>query len=231
MSYLHSKPVFCRPKYGTSAIGAALLVLAVGCDSKSPPTPKPTIDISPQAKFDRLVAVLRSELETGSDSGSGRYTFSDSSASGSTIFSYTIEAPEKISEPSRPGAPPHATVKITQTSTFSSVVSPSEDNQDNEQADKRNSLSEVPPEQRQAVLEDMGFEVLDPELVGEDFSKAMSGPRLQSPKLASEKVTAEKIVEYKLIFENDRWRMASPPPAEAPESANYALDLALKRQQ
>ncbi len=210
---------------------ATLLLMQAGCESGSTPDPARTVDNSPQAKFNRVVAALRKGLDTGVESGGGRYTFSDTSGAGSTVFSYTVDAPEKITEPNTPGKLPRTTIKITQSSSYSALTSSKEDEEDreDERSNKRGSDNDALTEETQANLESIGYEVLDPALVNKDIADA-AAPRIRAPDYSTRTITTDTVVVYDLVFENNRWRMAAPPSADTPESTNIALDLALKRQ-
>ncbi len=211
-------------------IAVSALLLASGCDSKAPEAPARTIDSSPQAKFDRVVAALRKGLDTGVESGGGRYTFSDTDGAGSTVFSYTIDTPEKISEPTAPGRLPRAKIRITQRSSYSALTSSKDDDEEEKKKkDKRDKADQLAPEDKQAELEAMGYEVLDPALVDKNLADATT-PNVRTPDFSTRTISTDTAVEYELVFENNQWRMAGPPPADAPESANIAMDLALKRQ-
>jgi hypothetical protein len=234
MHFLDSSRIGRAVVWRVWVLVAVVLVGQPGCESNDPPPPR-TVDTSPQAKFERLVAALRRGLETGVDSGGVRYTFSDTAGAASTVFSYKVDAPEKINASPTPGELPRATIKITQRSSYSSLTSSKEDEDegtesDSEKPKERRSGDQLSPDEKQSELEALGYEVLDPSLVDKDFADAASS-RVRAPDFSTRTITTDTVVEYELVFENNRWRMAAPPAADTPESTNIAMDLALKRQQ
>lgn len=210
-------------------LAIAAMLLQPGCDNNVEPKPSaPVIDTGPQAKFDRVVAELRRRLAAATQSGGGRYTTRDPYGTLSTVTSFEVQAPEKITLPSKPGQLPTARIKVIRQSSYLSLSSAKQDEEETAGAasdeEKGDLNSSVPQE-----LESMGIEVLDPEMAEEDFAKAVA-PRVRVPDFSTRQNSANTETIYDLVFENNRWRMAGPPAADAPESSNDAITVALKRQ-
>lgn len=193
----------------------SLLVVAGGCESKRPSASnKPTTDQSPQAKFDRIVDTLRDKLET------------TPSVEG-TSTQYKIEAPDSIKE-SAPGKVLTATIKVTQSSSYSYL--PPKRKEGEEEAESKglpqsNPLGETKGEQ----LKSMGLEVFDESTVDEDLANAF-GPQLKPLEAPPRTIDSDTHIVYELVYEKDRWRLASLPPTDVMEATTVVMEQALKRQ-
>lgn len=210
---------------------SALLVCSlvnVGCDSKNSSAPaRPPRDVSPEAKYQRLVVELERIL-SADPKMSGRTVMPGEAGSATSTTRYNIAAPKSVLIP-KDGSAPQVSVEITQTTTFSFLPAPKKSKEESESteaesSDPRNDkMGEL-----NSNLKEMGVEVLDPEKLKNDLEKAAGG-RITPPAM-SQTVNTEKHVTYDLIYENDRWRLARPPAADALESTNIAIQQALQRQ-
>lgn len=202
---------------------------SVGCDFEDRDEPaRPPRDVSPEAKYQRLIVELERILSADPKMTGGRTIMPGEAGSATATTRYSVAAPKSVLIP-KDGSPPQVTLEITQTTSFSFLPSskkskaesgdPSDDSSDprNEKMGELNSN-----------LKEMGVEVLDPEKLRDDLQNASDG-RLTPPAM-SQTVNTEKHITYDLIYENDRWRLARPPAADALPSTNIAIQQALQRQ-
>ncbi|MCO6047210.1 hypothetical protein NG895_25200 [Aeoliella sp. ICT_H6.2] len=218
----------------TSVCLLSLLAVLSGCEKKQTVNPAfAPREQSPQAKFDRIMASLNDKLGTDPMSGrDGMYASSPSDVgSGTSVIHYSIQAPTEIAEPA-PGELPTATIKITQSSSYSFFpAKPSEEEEEEEDGEKdsqksRNSLGSTEEE-----LDSMGIEILDPSKVDKDLAEAFAPkPKLKPLDTTARTIRNDTHVTYQLVYEKDRWRLASPPAADAMQATNMAIEQALKRQ-
>ncbi|WP_442483421.1 hypothetical protein [Aeoliella sp. SH292] len=204
-------------------------VVSVGCDSKNSSAPaRPPRDVSPEAKYQRLVLELERILSADPKMTGGRTIMPGEAGSATSTTRYSIAAPKSVLIP-KDGSAPQVSVEITKTTTFSFLPAPKKSQEESEgteaeSSDPRNdNMGEL-----NSNLKEMGVEVLDPEKLKSDLEKA-AGSRITPPAM-SQTVNTEKHVTYELIYENDRWRLARPPAADALESTNIAIQQALQRQ-
>lgn len=206
------------------------LALATGCDKKNNEASRQPPKETAQTRFDRIVEALRERLEDSDGRSSDRYTFRDSSGAGSAAFAFYVEpSTAVIAEPAR-GESAQASITVTLETSYSAL--PSEKSED--QAAEEEQTREEHNNRRAAnidaygVTED-GVEVLDSDLLAEPPAGSSTG-RAMAPDISTRTITGKNITKYELIYERDLWRLASPPKADAPESANAAMERALKRQ-
>jgi hypothetical protein len=223
--------VSCRTGGCYLAWSALLLcsLVSVGCDSKNSSTPaRPPRDVSPEAKYQRLVVELERILSADPKMTGGRTIMPGEAGSATSTTRYTIAAPESVSIP-KDGSAPQVSVEITKTTTFSFLPAPkkSQDESESTGAESTDPRNEEVGELN-SNLKEMGVEVLDPEKLKRDLEMAAGG-RVKPPAM-SQTVNTEKHVTYDLMYENDRWRLARPPAADALESTNIAIQQALQRQ-
>lgn len=218
-------PIF-RPNF--TLLSCALVAATfVGCESKRTSAPaKPAVDSSPQAKYERVIQALREGLRSSDDSNSIRHTIRDAAGSGTAVVSYEIDAPSEITKPQGVDEAPRATVAIITIASYSSLPAAGKGDSEEQDRDKPRSAS---GDSAESQLSDMGIEVMDAEQMTEDFATA-NAPRLKPPGISTRTSKTETKVVYELMYEKDRWRLAAPPKADALESTNMAMQMALKRQ-
>jgi hypothetical protein len=185
--------------------------------------------MSPEAKYQRVVAELQRVLSADPNMTGGRVIMPSESGSATTTTKYTVAAPENVTA-AKDGSAPRVTIDITQISSYSFLPAPKPEGEEEPEDTgyDSNDPSKDPLGELGSNLKDMGVEVLDPEQMKEDLDKAAGGR--VGPPVMRQTVKGEKHVTYDLIYENDRWRLARPPAADALESTNIAIQQALQRQ-
>lgn len=111
-------------------------------------------------------------------------------------------------------------------SSYSSL--PAADKEDDKQEENEKPRRDS-GESASSQLSEMGVEVMDAGKLTEDFASA-TAPRLKPPGISTRTSKTETRVVYELIYEKDRWRLAVPPKADALDSTNEAIQMALQRQ-
>lgn len=185
--------------------------------------------MSPEAKYQRVIAELQRVLSADPNMTGGRVIMPSEAGSATTTTKYAVAAPEKITVP-KDGSAPRVSIEITQVSSYSFLPAPKPEGEEEpeEKGYDSSDPSKDPLGELSSNLKDMGVEVLDPEKMKKDLEKAAGGR--VGPPVMRQTVQAEKHVNYDLIYENDRWRLARPPAADALESTNIAIQQALQRQ-
>jgi hypothetical protein len=190
---------------------------------------RPPRDMSPEAKYQRVLTELQRVLSADPNMTGGRVIMPGDTGSATTTTKYTVGAPETIAVP-KDGSAPRVSIDITQVSSYSFLPTPKPegDEEPEETVPETSEPEKDPLGELGSNLKEMGVEVLDPEQMKKDLEKAAGGR--VGPPVMRQTVKGEKRVNYELIYENDRWRLARPPAADALESTNIAIQQALQRQ-
>jgi len=206
------------------------LTVATSCNPQQADGPKQQPTETAQTRYDRILEAMRERLEDTDGSSRDRFTFRDSSGAGTAAFAFRVEPSTTIiAEPAR-GESAQATITVTLETSYSALPSEKKEAEAAEEEQQRDERDERRAANMDAygVTED-GVEILDSDLLVDAPTGTANG-RAMTPDISTRTITGKNVTKYELIYDRDLWRLASPPKADAPESANAAMERALKRQ-
>lgn len=211
--------------------GSFGLLAMTGCKPEATIEPPAKVETeTAQTRFDRIVEKVREDLEGTDDRSGGRFTLRDSLGAGSGAYAFTVQPSTKIiPEPARGEV---ATASITVTLETSYAARSNEQDDDDVEEDRKEKRKRNQPATGGFELSDQTegeMEVFDSELLS-DPATGPPAEKFKGPDLSTSTKTAKVITRYDLVYERDRWSLASPPQADAPDSANDAIERAIKRQ-
>jgi hypothetical protein len=204
-------------KVSFAVVCGCLLVLVggiVGCEEPPAPPPRVVTPLTPQEKFDLIVASLKDAME--SSTNRGMVIFDRESGSRGTV-SYKVNG--RFVEPPSIDTPPRGVVEVLLQSKYVPGTRPErEEDEQRENREKRESEGSGEIEL---------LEGIDPELLA-DLPRPRAGNK---PPAMPQRIEAlEDKSEYVLEYKRDRWQLVTEIDAERESALQLAFDLALKKQ-